>query len=386
MLLAALIDAGVPPEAVLGPLRSALPPFEAVFRHETRRSVRVGRFEVSTVEDPPPARGLGEIESILDAADLPGRAVERARACFRILAGAEAEVHGVTPEEVHFHEVGAIDSLVDIIGVCLALDHLDPVEIVCSSLPLGSGSVATSHGRLPVPAPATLRLLEGIPTHPGAAGREVTTPTGAALAKTLVDRFGAPPTGVILASGTGAGTREAARDEPPNWVRVWTTAADTGTLDALLLLETNLDTATGEDSGGWIDALLAAGALDAWIVPTVQKKGRPGLLLSALVRPGDGETVRRAIFRETGTLGIRTRPVERTALPRDVVEMNLGDHRVRVKRAWLDGALIDERPEHEDVARIARETGRPAREIRAEIEAALARAALSRKRGDDRDE
>ncbi len=373
MVLAALFDLGIPPESVLGPLRAVLPPFHATVIPVSRRSIRALSFRVESGEEEPPRRGIREIESLLDTPDLPSRAVDRARRTFRLLAEAEGAVHGISPEEVHFHEIGAIDSLVDVIGVCLAIERLDPVEITCSSIPLGSGTVSTAHGLLAVPAPAVLRILEGVPVHPFPVGREVTTPTGAALAVVLADRFCAGVNGRLIGSGSGAGSRESAPDEPPNVLRVWTTDAGRSALEEVVLLETNLDTASGEDAGDWIDALLAEGALDAWVVPTIQKKGRPGLLLSVLGHPGEDERLRRAMFRWTGTLGVRSRTLAREALPREVTEATLRGHPVRIKRAWLDGELLSERPEHEDLLRIARETGRPLRVVRAEIEAELAR-------------
>jgi uncharacterized protein (TIGR00299 family) protein len=373
MLLAALFDLGVPESAVLGPLKGSLPPFRASVTSVQRRSIGALALEIESQESSPPRRGLDEIEKIICSADLPRRAKEWAGRCFRILAEAEGAVHGVPPESVHFHEIGALDSLVDTIGVCLAVAWLDPIEITCSSIPLGSGTVRTEHGLLSVPAPAVLRLLEGVPTHPYPVDREVTTPTGAALAIALADRFTEGTAGTLIASGSGAGQREAPPEQAPNVLRVWTTAAEAVNVEEVTLLETNLDTSSGEDAGSWIESFLEGGALDAWIVPTIQKKGRPGLLLSVLTHADAEDALRREIFRRTGTLGVRSRRLTREVLPREVVKMTIAGHRVRVKRAWLDGSLISERPEHEDLARIARETGRPLREIRAEIEAELGR-------------
>ncbi|MHC4935260.1 MAG: nickel pincer cofactor biosynthesis protein LarC [Planctomycetota bacterium] len=373
MLLAALLDLGVPSERVFGPL-SPLPPHSVEVSECLRRGIRVRQLRVRGREDSPPHRGWREIEALILRLDLPQRARETALACFDRIATAEASVHGIPKEKVHFHEIGAIDSLVDILGVCLAVAHLDPVGITVSSLPLGSGTVRTAHGTLPVPAPATLRLLQGVPTHPFPVEREVTTPTGAALAAVLADRFGDPPPGTILADGTGAGQREAAPDEPPNLLRVWTSvpSVESAGLEEVTLLETNLDTVPGEDAGDYISALLREGALDAWMTPILGKKGRPGLVLSCLAPDTGVEHLRRRIFRLTGTLGVRQRRCERAVLPREVVELPYEGGVLRVKRGWHEGELLWERPEHEDLARIARETGETLREVRSRVERHLA--------------
>ncbi len=383
MLLAALIDLGVPQEAIFAPFAAldAFPSHEVSVSTVERRSIQAKFLKITPLESDPPHRGLAAIEKILGQLDLAERALTAARHCFRLIAEAEGEIHGKPPEEIHFHEIGAVDSLVDIIGVCNAIALLDPVEISCSSLPLGSGTVRSAHGILPVPAPATLLLLKGIPTHPFSVGREVTTPTGAALAAVLADRFGDPAPGEIVGSGWGAGGRIAPPEDPPNLLRVWTTRAAEreSTLEMVTLLETNLDTVSGEEAGEYVETLLAEGALDAWIVPILAKKGRPGLILSALTHPERAAALRQSLFRLTGTLGVRQRGYEREILPREVVEISFEGRTVRVKRAWHEGALLWERPEHDDLQRIAAETGRPLREIRARIEEQLAE---RRRKGD----
>lgn len=389
MLLAALLDLGVPREAVFGPFEAleGFPRHEIVVEKVERRSIEAVSLRIRPLELDPPHRGLVAIEAIIDQLDLPERAETAARACFRRIAEAEGAVHGIPAEEIHFHEIGAVDSLIDIIGVCLAVAWLDPDHISCSSLPLGSGTVQTAHGILPIPAPATLRLLEGIPTHPFSVGREVTTPTGAALAATLADRFGDPPAGTIAGSGWGAGGRIAPPEDPPNLLRVWTLSSSQSPkakvpsreLEKVTILETNLDTVSGEESGDYIAALIEAGALDAWIVPIIAKKGRPGMILCALAPSDRAAELRQTIFRLTGTLGVRQRDSAREILPRDIVEFSFEGRTVRVKRAWHEGELLWERPEHDDVAAIAAETDRPLREIRARIEEQLAE---RRRRGD----
>ena len=400
MILASMIDLGVPPDAIFGPLRAApdFPPFSVEIAVVSRRSLQARTVEIVPEEADAAHRGLSEIEAILAGLDLPRRVLERSRACFRLLAEAEGAVHGIAPEAVHFHEVGAVDSLVDIIGSLIAVEHLAPEGVSISSLPLGSGTVSAAHGRLPVPAPATLRLLEGVPTHPFEVGREVTTPTGAALARTIADRFGPPPAGRILTCGTGAGSREAPPEHPPNLLRAWTVEvseelhpfpSDGGDEEAssrepILELATNVDTASGEDAGTWIETLLAAGAVDAWIPPILAKKGRPGWILTALAPPAAAAVVRRTILTETGSLGVRERSFSRTVLPREITEETVAGHRVRVKRAWLEGALVSVRVEHDDLRRVARETGRPLRDVRAELEGELSQVRGSQRRASQR--
>ncbi len=381
MLLAALIDLGVAPEVIFGPLQESgiFPEFRAEVTTVERRSIEARAVKIEALEADPPHRGPIEISKIIDKLQLPERAALTASRTFELLARAESEVHGVPIDQIHFHEVGALDSLVDIVGVCLAIDHLQPLEISCSSLPLGSGTVRTAHGTIPIPAPATMKLLEGLPTHPFEVGREVTTPTGAALAKVLADRFGESPSGCWVDSGWGAGTQIAPPEDPPNLLRVWTTRSPSSTEDrtghpfeSVVLLESNLDTASGEDAGSWIEALLAQGALDAWIVPTIAKKGRPGLVLSVLGHQENAASLRRSVFQLTGTLGVRQRLQEREILDREIFEIEVSGHPIRVKRAWHEGVLLSERPEYEDLLALSRASERPLREIRDEVEAQLA--------------
>ncbi len=381
MLLGALLDLGVPEEAVLNPLAEVLPPFRAFTAVVKKRGITARTFTVETVEHDPPHRTFRTIRALIEASSLPEAVRRRSVEVFEALAIAEAEVHGSTPEDVHFHEVGAIDSLVDIIGTVLAVDILAPTAITFSTLPLGQGTVETQHGVYPIPAPATLALLRGLPTTPYPVAREVTTPTGAALAKVLATSFGPPPAGTIVATGYGAGTRDAGPEEAPNVLRAWTVipgvAGDSvrshhpGLEETVVVLETNLDHASGEDVGHLIDRLIARGALDVFVVPTVQKKSRPGHWVTVLCADGTELDLERELFRESGTLGVRRHRTVRRALERTSETVELRGHPVRIKRASLDGESWTAAPEFEDLRQLADATEIPLRQLRAELFAQL---------------
>ncbi|MFQ5655212.1 MAG: nickel pincer cofactor biosynthesis protein LarC [Planctomycetota bacterium] len=375
MLLAALIDLGVPEKVIFPPLRGFLPPFRSRVELRRSRGISCRQLHVEGMEASPPRRNLRQISEMLGAGGLPEEVGAGARGVFRTLAETEGAVHGISPEEVHFHEVGAIDSLVDVIGTLLAVHWIGPETVSCSSLPLGSGTVETAHGIYPVPAPATLRLLEGLPTHPLPVEREVTTPTGVALARALSDRFGPPPSGNIVQIGYGAGSREARPQDPPNLLRIWTSmeAESPGAEQKVTVLETNLDHLSGEDEGHLVECLLGAGALDVFLTPTIQKKSRPGCLVTVICESGAVEPLEERLFLETGTLGIRRQVVQRRVLRRDWSEVEVAGERLRVKRAWLGDRCISARPEYEDLRRVAQATDTPLRELREEVRRALDR-------------
>lgn len=373
MLLAALFDLGVPREVVEGPLSQALPPHRISLSKASRRGIECLQISVTGEEENPPHRHLRDIEAILEEADFPATVDESARRAFGELARAEASVHGTDPEKVHFHEVGAVDSLADIIGVLLAIDWLSPSRIHCSPLALGSGTVSAEHGRMPVPAPATLELMRGIPTCPFEVGREVTTPTGALLARILADEFGPAPAAVPVVQGWGAGTFVANDSDPPNLLRLiaFENPAAKSQEGSITLLETNVDHLDGESAGALILGLMEAGALDAFIIPTIQKKSRPGLLVTVLCKPSDADRLGEQLLRQSGSLGIRQRNQARTVLDRDWQTVDLHGHPVRVKRGWLDGELIVSRGEYEDLQKVAESTGIPLRVLRGDLERLL---------------
>ena len=317
-------------------------------------------------EGQPHSRTWASIRSQIENAELPRKVREPALAAFGALAVAEAAAHGTDVDSVHFHEVGAIDSIVDIVGVCAGMYALGIERLVVSAVAVGSGTVQTSHGTLPVPAPATASLLEGVPVLGGPAAGELTTPTGAALLVGLADGFGPMPALTVVGSGYGAGTRDIGC---PNVCRLLLgTAVDTASDDiatsteAVTVLETNVDHASAEELAFAAEELFAEGALDVWQTPIVMKKGRSAVTLSVLVPAVSAAHAAARIMALTGTLGVRMTPVHRFVAAREVVEVDTAWGTVRAKSGA--GRV---RPEHEDVARIAREHGLPYHDVAREI-------------------
>jgi uncharacterized protein (TIGR00299 family) protein len=304
-----------------------------------------------------PHRDWGTIRTLIDGLELPERAARRAQEAFRRLAVAEGKIHGIPPERVHFHEVGAIDAIGEVVGVALALESLDVDRIICSPLPMGRGFIQAAHGTLPLPAPATLELLRGAPIVGVEIEQELVTPTGAALIAALAAGFGPLPQMTPHAIGYGAGTRDLA--ERPNVVRVILgTEATTGTVS---LIEANLDDLLPELAPDAAEACLRAGALDVWTTPIQMKRGRPAFTLSALARPADERAVSEAMLRETSTLGVRIARLDRIELQREHLTVDVGGEPVRVKIGRLDGRIVNLAPEHADVERAAHSTGTPAK-------------------------
>jgi uncharacterized protein (TIGR00299 family) protein len=296
---------------------------------------------------------------------------------FERIAEVEAKLHGTKVDRVAFHEVGAYDSIADVVGVAAAIAYLAPASI--GSLPpvIGTGHVHTAHGVMPVPAPATAELLAGIPVVFDGDG-ELTTPTGAAILAAVVDRFGAPPPLVLRATGFGAGTKQLA--DRPNVLRVLAGEA-LGEVDAapapeVILLEANIDDMSGELVAPLFDALAEAGAVDVWSVPILMKKGRPAVQVSALSPPDAASAVERAFFRNSTTLGLRRRRLERVVLARSFIKVATRYGAVRAKLAALDGEVLGAHPEFEDCRRLAARARVPVREVVAAA-AAAARASLT---------
>jgi hypothetical protein len=398
MLLAALLDLGDARFALddLRALAAALVPGECelALTEVTRGALRAKHLAVRTGESAhPPHRHLSDLLELLARAPLSERGRERAAACLSRIAVAEARVHGTTPDLVHFHEVGAVDTLIDVCGAVLALEKLE-VERVGSSPPLtGEGTVHTAHGELPVPAPGTAEIARGLALSTGGGPGERLTPTGAALYAELVDDYGAPGELSATAIGYGAGTRDP-RTGPPNALRVQLALVPSGARAApgpsgeaassreprtrtVWLLELHLDDATGEQIGHLLEELRGAGALDAWTAPLTMKKGRPGVLVSALARPEARHALERAAFDHSSTLGVRWSPRERTECGREELLVVVEGEPVAVKvrhRPHREGppSADDLSPEYEDLAALARSTGRSLRELeRAAVDAAL---------------
>jgi uncharacterized protein (TIGR00299 family) protein len=303
-------------------------------------------------------RTAAHVTALVEEARLPDRVRGRALAAFRKLAEVEGRLHRRPPEQVHFHEVGGIDAIVDVVGTCAALELLDVDRVEASPVANGLGMVRTAHGLLPNPAPAVVELLRHAPTYGLDLAVELTTPTGAALLGATVERWGPLPPMTVARAGFGAGTAEL--DERPNLTQVviGETVAPRAAGQPVVLVEANVDDATGEQLALAVAALLAAGAHDAWVTPIVMKKGRPGHTVSALADPALAGQVSRTLVAETGSLGVRGHTLERWPQARDLDEVDVDGHPVRVK---LGAGRV--KVEHDDAARVASRTGRPYREV-----------------------
>jgi uncharacterized protein (TIGR00299 family) protein len=358
MFVGALVHAGAPfaeIEAGLETLGAGLS-CEPVLRC----GVAARKFRVRDRADDAARRCLPTILDLIGRTPLPERVRDRAADAFRRLAEAEAQVHGVAVDEVHFHEVGAVDAICDIVGAAICLDALDVGAVYCRPLPLSTGSVRGAHGRMPVPAPATFELLKGRRTYDSGLEGELITPTGAALVAAWAEA-GDPPPFRPTAIGYGAGDRDP--DGYPNVCRVTLGEAAGEAVGALLELVCDVDDATPQVLGHLLGRLLEAGALDATLQPVVMKKNRPGTRVSALVRAETAPSVERVLFLEGTTLGVRRRAVARTELPRRVVEVATEHGNVRVKVGELGGEVVHVAPEYEDCRALAEKTGVPLREI-----------------------
>ncbi len=370
MFLAALLDLGDPRFTFAdleGLARELLGDECRLARSRVRRgTVEAELLEVHTAEtDDPPARHLADLLALVEGAPLAPASRVRAGDAFRRIAEAEARVHGTSVEEVHFHEVGAVDSIVDVCGAAFALERLGVERVVTSPPLLGAGTVRCAHGEMPVPAPGTAELLRGRPALAGGGPGERTTPTGAALLVAWADSFDPPGAFTARALGYGAGHREFPQG-PPNLLRVQLgEVADGGTARATAwLLEFNLDDTGGEQVGFCVQELRTAGALEAWTAPVAMKKDRPGVVVTALCRAERRADLERVAFAHTPTLGVRWTRCERTECEREALEVELDGHAARVvvrRRPGEAGApaLADLAPEYDDVARLARALGRP---------------------------
>lgn len=358
MLLGALLDLGLPLEELQGELgKLALCGYMLEAERRVQRGLSGTHLRVRDMGGDQPARNPGEIRRLIGASALSPAVRERAIAVFERLGRVEAQVHGIPLEEVHFHEIGAVDSLVDIVGFIAGLERLGVEKVFSSPVPLGSGSIETEHGRLPVPAPATLLLLAEVqaPTCPHPAQGEIVTPTAAALLAELAT-FSYPPMRVG-AVGYGFGQTEFPW---ANALRAWLgeTVEPGAAGDRVVLLECNLDDATGEELGFAMEQILAAGALDVYFTPIQMKKGRPGTLLGVLARPEEATALAQVILRHTSTLGLRlSPPLARVLAERRVRQVETPWGVVHVKEKWLNGERLGDSPEYEDCARIAREHG-----------------------------
>ena len=367
MILGALLDSGIPRSVVEDAVGELNLPGWSLNVHATdKRGLRATRVEIHT-EEGDAHRSLADIEGVLTSSGLSERVRDLALSAFRTLGQAEARVHGVGLSEIQFHELGALDAIVDIVGSCAAFDHLAPRHTTVSSLPLGSGTVDSAHGLLPVPGPAVSEILAiaNAPVVAGGTG-ETVTPTGAALLVTFADSFGAPPPMRLEATGYGAGARDT---DLPNVLRLLAgqadPSADFGTArppDAFVI-ETNLDDMSPELITHACERLLETGASDAWTSPITMKKGRSAVTLSVLVSPEKKDGVLDVLFAETSTLGVRMVPVAKETLERDFATVEVRGQVIRVKLGVRRGHVVNRAPEYEDARAAARALGLPLKEV-----------------------
>jgi hypothetical protein len=372
MLLGALVGAG----ADLAVLQAAVDALGTEPVRLTASSVTRAGLAATKVEVAAPAsdvrRTWPDIRALIEGADLAAPVRDLALDVFARLARAEAAAHGIPADEVHFHEVGALDSLADVVGVCAALHDLAVTAVHCTPVALGQGSVRTEHGLLPVPGPAVLAVLAevGAPAGAGDVEGEACTPTGAALLAATVTGWGGLPDLRVSTTGTGAGSRDTAGW--PNVLRVVLGQPVTSEGDGghAVVLEANVDDLDPRVWPGVLTALLAAGASDAWLTPILMKKGRPAHTLSVLAPPDAVGAVRRVMFTESSTIGVREHRVTKQALARETRTVRVGGAEVRVKVALLDGQVVNVSPEYDDVAAAAVALGRPVKAVLAAAAAA----------------
>jgi uncharacterized protein (TIGR00299 family) protein len=363
MVLGALLDAGVPEDAIRASLHALkVEGWSLEIAATTRGGIRATKATVA-VQEEGAERTYEDIVTMVGGSYLTARVKALSLEVFEVLARAEAKVHGVDVGTVHFHEVGSLDAIIDVVGSCAALAHLDPDVVVGSAIATGSGLVGTAHGLLPLPAPAVAEMLAARGAAVvGRGTRELVTPTGAALLTTWSHSFGDLPPMQIDAVGYGAG---AAEDEVPNLLRVFVghMQLDSDPGSNALVVETNVDDMSPELFPYVIERLIDCGAQDAWVTPIVMKKGRPAHTISVLVEPGRRAAVMETLFHETSTLGVRTTTVTKHAVEREWITVEVGGLQVRVKLGRTGGKVVTMAPEYEDAAGVARATGLPLKEV-----------------------
>lgn len=371
MCLGALVDGGVPVEYLLHQLNQLEIKQEFYLKAETvqRQGQSATKLHVILTHDSshhhPPARHLPDIRHIIEQGNLPPRVVQWSLAVFEQLAVAEGKVHGVSPETVHFHEVGATDALVDIIGTCLGLDYLDIDLLYCSALPTGGGTVKAAHGRLNVPVPAVLKLWESrqVPIYHNGIETELVTPTGAAIVVTLAKAFGSPPPMQIIKVGLGAGEKDLAI---PNILQLWIGKKTEYPFeqDRVTVLETQIDDLNPQNFSYLFDRLLGVGALDVFSQPIMMKKSRQGVLLTVICEAEKVNDCQAIIFQETTTLGIRQGQQHRAILQREItiVDTIYGPVQVKIARNQ-NQEILNVQPEYEDCIQLAKQINQPLKVI-----------------------
>ncbi|HNQ79496.1 MAG: nickel pincer cofactor biosynthesis protein LarC [Acidobacteriota bacterium] len=362
MISAALLDLGVPPAAYRAAVDGLRLPVRVKVGIVERAHLRARKIDVRILGKGSPARRWKDVSSLVKKADLPAAVKERGLSVFEALFKAEAKVHGEAIDQVHLHEAGADDALVDILGACWLAESLGVGEFYCSPLNVGGGSVRTAHGVLPVPAPAAAELLRGIPVYSAHVQTELVTPTGAALVKALVSKFLPFPEITYDRIGCGAGGRDL--ETLPNILRAFSGGRQSFSPDKrVYLLEAAVDDASPQVLAAFMDRALEGGALDVYFTPVVMKKNRLGTKLTLLAEARRLEDLIAEVFTETTSIGLRYFPVERRALVRRIETVRLDGRNVRVKIALLDGRPVNVQPEYEDCLALARAKKLPLKDV-----------------------
>ena len=363
MFIGALLDAGLSFEDLDQKIQAL--PFDSFYlemKQEARSQIFGTRFVVKTGGQEQAPRNLEVIRNIIRKGSLSSGVKDKSISIFEALASVEGKVHNKPPEEVHFHEVGAVDSIIDIVGTVYGLERLGITSLFVSPLPLGSGFVETAHGRMPIPAPATTALIEGIPVYDSGTHHEMVTPTGAALVKGLAISFGPMPPMVVESIGYGVGKRDLS--DRPNLARILIGHMQTeGQVDTVVILEANIDDTSPEWLGFLMDRLFNAGALDVVFCPVQMKKNRPGIQIQVMGRPDQKEPLMEILFRESSTLGIRFRYTQRMVLQRSVAEVESPWGKIKVKKVLERDGSPFFLPEYEACREVALKTNCPLREI-----------------------
>jgi hypothetical protein len=369
MLLGALLDAGFDAHRLLEELKKLPLGFYKLKRTRALRGGIVGtRLEVETAGGQP-QRKLTDIEGMIEPAGLSAGVKERALKIFRRLAEAEGKLHGKPASDIHFHEVGAVDAIIDIVGACVGLEVLEVSELICSPLNVGGGRVEAAHGSLPVPAPATMELLQGVPVYSSGVEGELVTPTGAAIVSTVAASYGPFPSFKIERIGYGAGAKEFPKH--PNVARLFlgerldAVKAEPGKPgdELVSIIEANVDDMSPQLYGYLVDQALAAGALDVTCSSVQMKKNRPGLQITVLTAPEKADALAQLLFEQTTTIGLRIYEARRRVLEREHVEVETPYGKVRIKVAKREGKILNVAPEFEDCQRLAAEKNVPLKEV-----------------------
>jgi len=365
MTLGALVDAGCELEILRAGLAGLQVPGWSISAEKVWKNGMAATFVRVVTEDQSMHRGLSAILEILGRSQLTEQVRKNAAAIFRRLGEAEAAVHDVPLEKIHFHEVGSVDAIVDIVGACIGFEALGIEKFSCSALNVGGGTAKMAHGVLPVPAPATAKLLQGKPTYSNGVRKELVTPTGAAIVATLCDSFGPQPAMSVSTIGYGAGSTDL--EGQPNVVRIMVGEVAEKVIpgfdEEIAVIEANLDDMNPQIYGYFLEKALAAGALDVYTTPVQMKKNRPGTLLTLLCKPADTNNLMSLIFAETTTLGARTYRAQRRTLPRETVNVHTQYGDVHIKLSRVNGNIRHVAPEYEDCRRLASEKNVPLQQV-----------------------